>query len=210
MPLLKSDVERVARRIREEVDLDVAWPGGYPDEAEAALVDAVLSIRARYGTPDSGVRKRVSDYRSARGGGPVDDLRAMADQLPLLESLTSQRLPGGLVKGQAIHRAAQRLVEAGFTNAADLRDATRDPKKAKSAYVGVTGLGVVTFDYFLMLLGRPGIKADTHIVAFVSHALGDRRTSSAEARSLLVEVSSDMGTDATQLDHAIWHHQRSG
>lgn len=25
------------------------WPGGYPDQVELALIDAVLSVRARYG-----------------------------------------------------------------------------------------------------------------------------------------------------------------
>jgi hypothetical protein len=34
------------------------------------------------------------------------------------------------------------------------------------------GLGPVTWDYFLMLLGTPGVKADTWIVRFAADALG--------------------------------------
>jgi len=41
------------------------WGGGWPYEIEAALIDAVLSIRNRYGkSPTSGVRGSVTRYRN--------------------------------------------------------------------------------------------------------------------------------------------------
>jgi len=44
------------------------WGGGWPYEIEAALIDAVLSIRNRYGkSPTSGVRGSVTRYRNKRG-----------------------------------------------------------------------------------------------------------------------------------------------
>jgi len=47
------------------------WGGGWPDLIEAALIDAVLSIRNRYGknpTTTSGVRGVVQRYRDDRSG----------------------------------------------------------------------------------------------------------------------------------------------
>ncbi len=31
-----------------------AWPGGWPDEIDAALIDAVFSVRAHYGSREAG------------------------------------------------------------------------------------------------------------------------------------------------------------
>lgn len=36
-----------------------AWPGGWPVEIEAALVDAVFSVRARYGRRELGIATGV-------------------------------------------------------------------------------------------------------------------------------------------------------
>lgn len=206
--LLSSDVDRVCHRIRSQVNLDVQWPGGYPGQAELALVDAVLSIRARYGnSPATGVRKRVADYRDGAGDS-TDDLAAMAHRRKLLLSLSQQQLPGGLLKGEALERAACRLVGAGFVSSGDFLAAEGALHRAKAAYVGVRGLGAVTFEYFLMLLGRPGIKADRHIVAFVSKALNGRRVDPSQAHALLSAAAHRLKMDPTTLDHAVWQHQR--
>jgi len=46
------------------------WGGGWPDQIEAALIDAVLSTRNRYGKNPtiSGVRGVVQRYRDDRSG----------------------------------------------------------------------------------------------------------------------------------------------
>jgi hypothetical protein len=69
------------------------------------------------------------------------------------------------------------------------------------------GLGPVTWDYFLMLLGTPGVKADTWIVRFAADALG-RHVSSTEAAQLLTAVASHLNESPTALDHAIWNYMR--
>lgn len=54
------------------------WPPpGWPGEAEAALLDAVFSARATYGTPRSGVRRVVGNWRTHRDT-PLDDLTVLA------------------------------------------------------------------------------------------------------------------------------------
>src|SRR5689334_21466091 len=54
------------------------WPGGWPGQIEICLIDAVLSIRAQYGGPDTGVRSRIARYRAAVSA-PYDDLARLAE-----------------------------------------------------------------------------------------------------------------------------------
>lgn len=203
-----ADREKLADYIRAQVSQP--WPvfrGGYPDEAEAALIDAVLSIRTRYGnSPATGVRGAVGRWRDHRGDAQrLDDLRELASVDPgaLADILgTRQVLSGGLLKAEGIAAAASALVAAGATSATQL-----DPQNPahRRAYVGVKGLGPVTWVYLLMLLGHSGVKADTWIVRFVEDAL-DRRSSPKEAEALINAAAADLAVDATALDHAIWGH----
>ena len=75
-----NDLEALQARIKgDESELKkFTWPGGWPGEIEAALIDAVFSIRARYGTGENGVRGVVKRWRDERGD-VLDDLRALAD-----------------------------------------------------------------------------------------------------------------------------------
>lgn len=190
------------------------WPGGWPDEVEAALLDAVLSIRARYGREDTGVRGAVERYRREVGGGRLDELPRLAsfdaDRLAIV--LRNEQRTSGRPKAQAIVEAASSLVDAGLRSADDL-----DLEKHKPAYTRVHGLGWVTWEYFTMLLGRPGAKADTWVVRWVSQQLS-RDVSSKEVRSLLGAVAAQLSDGdsnsphalLTRLDHQIWRTARSG
>lgn len=179
------------------------WPGGWPEQIELALIDAVLSIRSRYGRPTTGVRKRTSLYRDHRGR-VADDLPTLADMAPehLGEVLQTKQRTGGTLKAEAITKAAQALVAVGVQRAADL-----DPegKEQKAAYCSVQGLGPVTWKYLLMLVGKPGIKADTWICRFTSNAIG-RHVSWTEAEALLHEAAKVLKVSPTDLDHAVWSY----
>ena len=209
--LLPRNIELLCEHVKSTVGSpEGSWPGGYPGHVELALIDAVLSIRARYGnSPDTGVRAGVRAYRD-RVADSADDLGRLAADSSLGELLTRQRLPGGLSKVDGIQEAARRLTGAGFVSSSDFMNASAgELSKAKSAYIGVKGLGWVTYEYFLMLLGRPGVKADRHIRAFVSTALNGRNVSSQEAHSLVLAVADRMpDLEPQDLDHAIWRHQR--
>jgi len=97
-----GDVERVVEHVHDQLPSDGAqWPGGWPGEAEAALLDAVLSIGTVYGGPETGVRGAVGRWRQHREGVPLDDLDALASITPqdLAGVLDSrQRLSGGRLK----------------------------------------------------------------------------------------------------------------
>ena len=87
----------------------------------------------------------------------------------------------------------------------------------KKACTGVHGLGAVTFEYFLILVGVPGVKADAMIRRFVAHAVGRRDEDAAtpgQARELVIAAyQAPAGTkhypeDLTAFEHALWQHQR--
>jgi len=208
------DEDRTALSEYVRRELRAPWPafrGGYPNEVEAALLDAVLSIRNAYGTsPTTGVRGAVGRWREVRqgGAGGLDDLShlAGADAQSLAAVLGNRQvLSGGLLKAEGVVEAATRLVAVGVTTASQLLS---EEPAARRAYVGVKGLGDVTWTYLLMLLGRSGVKADTWVVGFVEEGLG-RSSSPKEAEALVTAVAKDLHVEATALDHAIWRHMSS-
>lgn len=212
MTVVDEDRRAFAAYIQQE--LRTPWPvfrGGYPCEIEAALVDAVLSIRNAYGTsPSTGVRGAVGRWREERqvGAGGLDDLvhLAGADLQSLAVVLGNRQvLSGELLKAEGIVAAATRLVAAGVTTAAQLNP---QDSAHRRTYVGVKGLGGVTWTYLLMLLGHSGVKADAWVIRFVEEGLG-RPSSAKDAEALVTAVATDLGVQATALDHAIWRHMSS-
>ncbi|MCC3302148.1 hypothetical protein [Arthrobacter sp. zg-Y895] len=203
----KSDISTLVDFVQAELPRDTwkPWPGGWPEQVEAALIDAVLSIAAKYGTPENGVRGAVSRYRKAVGTDRPNDLVRLAGRDPEeLQAVLNDQKVSGRTKASAIVEAANNLLAAGVNSAADL-----DPRNPahKKAYTDVHGLGWVTWEYFGMLLGKPGIKADRWIIRFVNRALC-REAPAAEARSLLIEAARELNATPTELDHAIWAYER--
>lgn len=203
MAPVQSDLDLVLAGIAKKLPAEwPQWGGGWPNEIEAALLDAVLSIRSRYGKkPTTGVRGAVGRYRAHRGA-PLDDLAALATIEPaeLQTVLRNRQKTGRVTKAEAIVTAAAALSAVGVVHAADL-----DPQSElhRSTYCSVRGLGPVTWRYFTMLLGTPGVKADTWIVRFVGDALS-RQVSPAEAEELIGAAADELAVDRTALDHAIW------
>ena len=183
-----SDVQQLVNFIETRLPRDTwtPWPGGWPDQVEAALIDAVLSINAKYGTAKNGVRGAVTRYRAEVACNHPNNLARLANRDPeqMLTVLNNQKV-SGRTKASAVVEAAKKLNVAGVKAAADL-----DPRNPahKKAYTSVHGLGPVTWEYFGMLLGKPGIKADRWIIRFVGRALC-REVSPSEAKSLLIQAA---------------------
>lgn len=192
------------------------WPGGRPGEAEVALVDAVMSIRARYGRPGrteenvelapTGVHRAVAAYRALRGDEPLDDLRVLTDLDPeMLQQTIGAQQTAGVLKAEAIVRAAGALVGVGVLGADDVQPADLCQKRA---YTSVRGLGWVTWEYFGMLLGRPGVKADRWVIQSVRNAV-KRPVTAQAARGVVLGTAAALGRDPTALEHALWAFKRS-
>jgi len=125
---------------------------------------------------------------------------------------------GSTTKAEAARLAASRLGALGIDSAADLRSFVAEEEDGAErilrCYTSVYGLGKVTGEYFLMLLGVPGVKADRMVNRFVERAIG-RPVEPSEARALVVRVHDSLaesalsGVSLIELDHAIWLHERS-
>jgi hypothetical protein len=187
---------------------DAVYPGGWPGQVEAALIDAVLSIQAKYGREDTGVRRCIRRYRESHAGRVLDDLTVLADLDParLADILNNHQSTGGVPKSDAIVSAAKSLVAAGVKHAVDFDVHNLDQKRA---YTSVKGLGPVTWEYCGMNLGQPGVKADTWICRFVAQAIG-RPVESAEARGLVMEAAVRLGKKVIELDYSIWFLMSGG
>src|ERR1022692_418716 len=146
------------------------WPGGWPDDIEAALVDAVFSARAVYRSARGrGIYANVVEWRHARDRQSYS-LNALVEEIDAAGVLNwaakfgnlqkSPRRPAsapfGSSKAAAVRQAACVLLEHGINKASQI-----DVSNAKSATLAlrsVPGIGYATSNYFLMLLGAPGVK----------------------------------------------------
>ncbi|MBE1514285.1 hypothetical protein [Nesterenkonia halotolerans] len=195
-----------------------AYRGGYPNSIGLALVDAVYSIQASYDSEHSGkgVLNRVKQFRSDHSNA-VDDLCVLADldedaiQKVMGEGKTSQRTKSGAVLEAARALAA---LEPPIVRAADFTAERRED--ARGAYTRVHGLGKVTFTYFTMHLGVPGVKADSLLTRFVArHAYGDKslKLSSDHVVALVnqaYESRPQIAETVTHFEHALWRAESKG
>ena len=82
-------------------------PDGWRGNVELALIDTVLSIRARYGvSADTGVRGAIRRYKAESGRTSWDDLRALANvEVACLERvLANRQKTGGVSKRRRLFR----------------------------------------------------------------------------------------------------------
>ncbi|GAB2613970.1 hypothetical protein [Pseudactinotalea suaedae] len=197
------------QHVIETLDTDLGeWPGGYPDAIELALIDAIYSVRARYGDRErkTGVVGVVYRWRTWRAGS-TDDLSVLATTSASdLRSVVSNN--GRLArryKAEVVVDAARALLDMDVKTAADFRAA---PEGLRSAYLSVKGCGPVTWRYLRMLLGQSDIKPDTWVMKFVREAVPAVGDSDAAA-ALLTGVADRLRVDTRELDHAIWNYQRT-
>ncbi|WP_431844074.1 hypothetical protein [Calidifontibacter indicus] len=206
-PPSASDIELLLTALkRDDLPGATRFPGGYPGEIELALLDAILSIRARYGDwPRTGVGKRVMAYKTARGVDTCDDLDTLASfpSDTLLEICGSQKT-GRRLKSDAIIAAARALVAAGVRHSHDL---AKPDEQHRRAYVSVNGLGEVTWSYLLMLLGHSDVKPDRMIMRYLRRA--GLTVTPEQARTIVVATAGELNISASDLDHAIWRFERS-
>lgn len=203
---------------------------GYPGSAALCVIDSIQSTGPHY-TSVMNVVSRYRDYRIGQGGKPDADgtrgLLATFDDLHGPDgwaetignrnrTYQSKQAP---LKAVAIQQAAQRLAELGVDSTDELRQVVAsEPARFDAVHAAwlsvVSQSSGITWDYFLMLAGIPGVKADRMVVRFVANAIGhpDARMSPSVAAALVRAAADHFHVSATVLDHAVWRFQsgRSG
>lgn len=188
-----------------------AYGGGWPGEAGTALVDAVFSMQARYhsNNPGVGVLHRVQEFRRTWPSA-TDDLRALGQ----LEESALRRVMGGAksarrTKALCVIEAANTFVAMAppVVTAEDV--VARGSEAIDATYQSVRGLGKVTAEYFRMLLGVPGVKADEMVVRFVNAAVrldGLPPVPRNSVRQVVIDAhaTDSRGVGLTEYEHAIW------
>lgn len=218
MPREQARAVDAVRRAAARIDKAefAAYGGGWPDEVGTALVDAAFSMRARYHSenPGAGVFHRVQKFQSTFPRA-TDDLEALAAlDVNELRSIMGSGKSAGRHKAECVLDAAKAFLrlDPPVRTAAEVRE--RDPQLISNTYASVRGLGGITAEYFLMLLGVPGVKADVMIVRFVNAALAAEnlsRVGAKDARELVVQShgQDDHGVGLIAYEHAIWRTRGS-
>lgn len=189
-------------------------PDGWPDQIGMALIDAVYSIQAKYFAvdPAKGVLNRARAFR--------DKYSEVTNNLELLRTLGEGTIREVMGNGKSNGRYKSVCVIEATENLLSLDPPIKtasqlDPldPATKRAYTSVRGLGWITYEYFTMLLGKPGVKADTMICRFINEALmkeGLNPVDSHRARHLVEMAHKEVYPHIrlNHFDHAIWLHQR--
>lgn len=225
MPTPSEDrLELLAKRCNADLGDPDLWfrPDGYPRSLALCIIDSIASTGAHYNSVKNVLRHYI-DFRQAQGGdADTDNAGALLDTFDELggpqewAAMTNNRKPtsttkGAPLKAAAIHEAARRLRELGIDSTDDLRAADADElASAKKAWARVPGQrSGITWNYFLMLAGTPGVKADRMVIRYVADAIGaaPENVSATDAAMLVKAVAEKCGHNVTHLDHAIWRFE---
>jgi hypothetical protein len=216
-----TDVAKTLQHVRRTVGRPVAWsawPGGWPDDIEAALVDSVFSARAVYHSKwGRGIYPKVVSWANGRDRTSfslkellteIDAVGVSAWALLLGNEQLSPRRPAsapeGSSKAATVRQAAALLTENGISAAAQIT--ATNAVTVKQTLRAVPGIGYATVNYFLMLLGAPGVKPDRMIHRFLKDATGHGFTN-AEAERTISIAAQTLGVQPQELDHVIWRFE---
>jgi len=210
-----NDAQLVAKAVTTHIGDKDAWhrSSGYGERIDLALINAVLSMRARFGRqlPDgsfNGVRGAVERYRAVHPDVNTEWFETLAAQneWDLIQLLGRAKFKGGKSKAMGIIEAARAFVAAGLTDKPKL---LANPTEAEAAYRSVKGLGPWTFQYFTMLIGAESVKPDVWIIRFVAHVVGED-IAPERAFDAVRSAAELLKAGSSELDHAIWAFASSG
>lgn len=199
-------------------------PDGYQSVA-LAILDSIYSTGNRY----QGVINLIDRYcelRGEEGGHPntdtATDLINAFDRWGGVEGFvlkTKNRWRTSSqhhapYKAYAALEAAKVLAAHSLETVSDAVDRlsereSRERSDIAQQWHAITGQSSgLTWHYFLMLVGIPGVKADRMVIRFVTETLDrDKEVSSKEASRLVEAVADDLNLNYIQLDHTIWRFQ---
>jgi hypothetical protein len=207
--------------IEERLGRPDAWPAApsaWVGEAEAALIDAVLSTGGQHRNNGAEGRAAVARWRLFRGDVRLDDLSELADVDARRLAAVLQNAPGargpsskGISRAEAIVATATSLVDVlPAPNADAVLGVLRDGGTSlEEAVTSVKGVGRVTYTRFLLLLGGDVLKGDADLVRSVGAALG-RSVDVSDVERILGVAARQLGIERRELVHALWSARRRG
>ena len=188
-------------------------PAGYPESLALCILDSVWSLGVNYDTHVLPVLNRYRDLRSHAGSADTaSDLAAAIDSCGGPEGFaaavgnrqrTSTR--GGVLKAEAVFRAAHLMIESGIETPTELREHADDVKLAWRRLPGQRS-SATGWRYLLLLAGASEAKPDRMILRFVSGAIA-RSCTPDEAHDLLFAAAVSLSVPLPTLDHRIWLFQ---
>ncbi len=216
------DLNKMLEAISASIGSKETWPtypGGYPQEVEAALLDSVFSLSAVYGSPETGARAVVKRWRE-HVGRPLNSLSGLvadvdgaggSEEFRTILKNNAVAVPNSKdqpTKAAAVYGVARTLTEFGVDSADDVRAKNaEDPKGLYRAITKERGVGEAGATYFLMLLGIQGVKADVMIRRFAARALGVAEVEPSQSQNLVAAAAKSLGVDMLSLDYAIWDYE---
>lgn len=224
---MTTDEDLLRARIKKLFGTDPeGWyrPDGYQSVA-LAILDSIYSTGHRY----QGVINLIDRYcelrRKEEANPKIDTATDLIEAFNrwggvegfALKTKNRWRTSSSLqapYKAYAALEAAKILAAHSIETASDVVDRltereSREHSDIAKEWLAITGQSSgLTWNYFLMLLGVPGVKADRMVIRFVTKALGRPKDVSAKEASRLVEaVADDLKLNYIQLDHTIWRYQ---
>lgn len=198
-------------------------PDGYPNSLALCIVDSIYSTGAHYSSVINVVRRYRDDRQDRGGDASTDGASELAGNIDarggpdawaiaIGNRRPTSTSPGAPLKADAIYRLANNLVDAGTDTAEAFRSAVANGRadELKSLWRSTPGQrSGITWEYALMLLGVPGVKADRMVVRYVARAL-ERPTldmSPVEAAELVRGVAERNDWNVIRTDHAIWRFE---
>lgn len=181
-------------------------------------MDAVYSARAAYETKHGkGVLPKVKAWREERSAEERDSLSRLhaaigdspeeaarwASEFGSSSPAPGRRKlrPDDALKSAAIRDAAKLLVSGDYERSSDILPAAR--QEVRAILRSVPGIGKVTADYFLMLLGHHGVKADVMVQRFLQRAT-DHTFTTDQAIAAVTATARAIDQPVINLEHAIW------
>jgi hypothetical protein len=158
-----DDLKAVLAHIAETIGASVSWtewPGGWPDDIESALIDAVFSARAVYRSKHGrGLHSLLITWQQRRTRTQFT-LSALSTEIDAAgpeawaEAFGSRQwspsrhpdAPSGPTKAAAVREAAAALVKANIVSAGNIN--TANAEKVKDTLRGVDGVGYANLELF--------------------------------------------------------------
>lgn len=218
-----TDLDHVVQQLERDVGPPESWP---PPVQLGSLALCVMNSILSTGNRSESVVRVLNRYREVRREADSDPELDGPDDL--LATISACGGPAGLadaldnhwrawsrktapLKMQVIQEAAALLQSESVLSREDLVAAWDNlplRSRLKQGWLALPGQrSGLTWRYFAMNAGMPGIKADRMLTRWVARTL-ERTTTSDEVERLLTMAATRLQVDARHLDHALWSFER--